>query len=830
MLLINTSISWAQVNVTIDPTTQRVLGGVSKLDRSKFFNIHSGGDDAEHTALYNDYNVGQGRGFWGAFSYAKSQTGTVGVYPAARSGNSNVRTVKQYVATEHPGNTFVDGLDAELAGAWAAEYYKNFVSDGSLPEFFEPMNEPFVHAGDFHGGGWDPDEEARIRLQMARVYGAIGRHIHNAPELANMKVVGYSSAWPSAELWDFGHWDSRMKMFMDEAGEDMDAFSTHLYDGVNVSGQDNKRSGSNSEAILDLIETYSYTKWGVVKPHAITEYGAIEKGYGDNYSDLASIQTVRSINHILFNLMERQDKMAISIPFITGKATWHITAENNYQPYQAVLWKPTNIGEPTPAGWEYTPRIHFYELWKAVSGDRVAIDSDNPDIQVQAFVNGTKLFVALNNLDETQQTVSLNVGDLSNLVDVRIKSLKIYPDVDPVMSNTVVTAAPSSLTLIEGETIILEYTFSSDLSFSGSIHRKKYYDTNHLQDITSNTPITFQFANVETGEGKAKLRMTIGRKHDVSKSPTISVNGTPITVPSNWKGYDQANREDFFGTIEVPVDMTLIQASNTVTVTFPDNGGKLAALVLEVEKEEAEVLTQFAYPTGEPHIIPGLIEVEDYDEGGEGIAYHDASVTNQGNGGRMNEAVDLQNCSEGGLNLCWTAAEEWLEYTVDVQSSGEYVLSIRHAAQSANANVNVLFDGVNKTGTLSLPSTGNWQVYASTEKNINLEAGVQVMRLYLETGDVNINHIQLNKTVSTNIIEEEQASIKVYPNPTQGILKIEGAKAGDAIQVITIGGSVVKYLTLDESLSVDVGDLTNGMYYLLLQNTDQNITVPFIKK
>ena len=69
-----------------------------------------------------------------------------------------------------------------------------------------------------------------------------------------------------------------MKLFMDEAGQDMDVFSTHLYDGINQIGQDTKRSGSNMEAILDLIETYSYVKWGIIKPHAITEFGGIENG------------------------------------------------------------------------------------------------------------------------------------------------------------------------------------------------------------------------------------------------------------------------------------------------------------------------------------------------------------------------------------------------------------------------------------------------------------------------------------------------------------------------------------------------------------------------
>ena len=51
-----------------------------------------------------------------------------------------------------------------------------------------------------------------------------------------------------------------MKMFIDRAGAYMDGFSVHLYDGINVTGTDTKRSGSNSEAVLDMVEAYSYIK------------------------------------------------------------------------------------------------------------------------------------------------------------------------------------------------------------------------------------------------------------------------------------------------------------------------------------------------------------------------------------------------------------------------------------------------------------------------------------------------------------------------------------------------------------------------------------------
>ena len=59
-----------------------------------------------------------------------------------------------------------------------------------------------------------------------------------------------------------------MKMFIGRAGEYMDAFSVHLYDGINVTGTDSKRSGSNSEAVLDMIEAYTSVRFGSPKPLA----------------------------------------------------------------------------------------------------------------------------------------------------------------------------------------------------------------------------------------------------------------------------------------------------------------------------------------------------------------------------------------------------------------------------------------------------------------------------------------------------------------------------------------------------------------------------------
>jgi|GEM_PF-866644 len=583
--------------VTIDQGTQRYLGSVSELDRGKYFVLHGIRSDADLDSFYNQYNVAKGRYFWGPFSYAESETGAFGKYPPYKNGPRGVRPVqKGLVSTEHPRSAIRYNSDLAAAADWTAEYFKDFLTDDGPPEFFEPMNEPFVHAGDDVFKDQQPDTEL-MRRKMADLFAEVGRKVDQTPELANMKVIGYSSAWPSLELRDFWHWNTFQKMFMDRAGAHMDGFSTHLYDGINVTGQDSLRSGSNSEAILDMIETYSFIKWGTVKPHAITEYGGIEKGFGENYSDLANAQALRSLNHLIFNFLERQNDLLISIPFITGKSTWHLTAANKFQPYGAVLFRPKNIGTSNPGEWVYTPRLHFYDLWRKFKGKRVETNSDNPDIQAQAFADNNKLYVALNNIDNVTRKVNLNfVDDFSGFQNVRIKTLKVFADRLPAFSNVVRTAAPSTISMISGETVTLEYTFANEITFDNTLTSSKYYTDSYLNEIKAGVTQAYRFDTVDTGSGKATLRLSIGRKHNRSKSPVVRVNGTRVAVPENWTGYDQVTRTDFFGTIKIPFSISLLTANNEVTVEFPDNGGHVASLILQVEKYEQDL--------GDPENIP----------------------------------------------------------------------------------------------------------------------------------------------------------------------------------------------------------------------------------
>ena len=147
---------------------------------------------------------------------------------------------------------------------------------------------------------------------------------------------------------------------------------------------------------------------------------------------------------------------------------------------------------------------------------------------------------------------------------------------------------------------------------------------------------------------------------------------------------------------------------------------------------------------GTPASIPGTIEAEDYDTGGEGLAYHDVDSGNSG-GQYRSEDVDIENCGEGGYNVGWISAGEWLEYTVDVASTGNYDMEIRVARSPAGtSSLHVESDGNDVTGILTVPSTGGWQSWTSIHKaGVSLTAGEHVLRLCMDGSSFNVNCITL---------------------------------------------------------------------------------------
>jgi hypothetical protein len=143
--------------------------------------------------------------------------------------------------------------------------------------------------------------------------------------------------------------------------------------------------------------------------------------------------------------------------------------------------------------------------------------------------------------------------------------------------------------------------------------------------------------------------------------------------------------------------------------------------------------------------IPGTIQAENYDVGGEGIAYHDTTTGNSG-GAYRSDDVDIETCSEGGYDVTGIQADEWLEYTVNVKTYGLYDLEVRTAAVGSGGSFHIEFDGTDVTGLVSVPATGGGQTYTTIlVNNVVLDAGYHVMRLSMDSADWNVNWIKFTK-------------------------------------------------------------------------------------
>jgi arabinoxylan arabinofuranohydrolase len=147
---------------------------------------------------------------------------------------------------------------------------------------------------------------------------------------------------------------------------------------------------------------------------------------------------------------------------------------------------------------------------------------------------------------------------------------------------------------------------------------------------------------------------------------------------------------------------------------------------------------------GSPRAIPGVIQAEDYDQGGQGISYSDGSPQNEGGAYRLNEGVDVGGIPGGGYHVGWVNSSEWLEYTVNVASSGTYTVTARVATQTANgSSLRLAMDG-KKVATLTVPNTGEWQTYRTVSTQVSLEAGTHILQVGL--GDAfNLDHLTFTK-------------------------------------------------------------------------------------
>ncbi|WNJ19080.1 Ig-like domain-containing protein [Pontibacter sp. G13] len=604
----------AQITVDVNLDTRHTVGGVDSFDRSVFIQLHAdpteqewggwnfpAGDNLRDTFL-NGLDVYMGRNT-GLISWQLNQMNE----DPNRPGYADPAHIAQRGATHknnyaaqtsiHPyqarhnlvlaaqqNRFFPDGTLTGQGWAFAnghatGEYMGRFIQEfhGGIgqpkPKYIEVMNEPLWDLVTLSG-----DHEP---LEIFEFHNDVAEEIRKYDSTA--VIGGYTTAFPNLEEGNFSRWHNRWKLFMDVSGANMDFWSIHLYDFPVFGGKAIYRKGSNMEATLDMMEHYSMLSFQEAKPFIVSEYGAqlhdLSKQPWTPYRDWVFM---KSANSQLLSFMDRPDRMLSVIPFILPKGEWGRHA--NGQPYEYRIMRQAFEG-PGESGnyWVYTDMVKFYQLWSDVKGLRIDSRSTDADIQTDAFVNGDKMYLIINNLYFDSTTVDLNLQGLDqNMVqNIRVKHLHLSGNA-PVITETN-HASLDSVMLQSESTMILEYTFQQPVSVPETSSEVKYYATDYLKPIVAGSTITFQINDVVLDQqGEAVLRLGMGRDHGTSLKPTIRVNGKLIHVPDNYMGYNQLSRLTWFGVKDIPVPYALLREDNTITIQFPDNGGHVSSVTMQV--------------------------------------------------------------------------------------------------------------------------------------------------------------------------------------------------------------------------------------------------------
>ena len=186
------------------------------------------------------------------------------------------------------------------------------------------------------------------------------------------------------------------------------------------------------------------------------------------------------------------------------------------------------------------------------------------------------------------------------------------------------------------------------------------------------------------------------------------------------------------------------------------NGTTYSTLTITVKNPS----TELPY-NGTPQSIPGVIQGEYYDLGGQGLAYNDADASNNGGAFRTAESVDIENAADagGGYDVGWINAGEWIKYIITVTQSGTYTMTARVASGTTGTKqFHIVLDSIGNSvalGTLTVPATGGWQVWQTTAGVTTpyLSVGTDTLLVDIDVTGFNINYLSftLNPT-STPLI------------------------------------------------------------------------------
>lgn len=282
----------------------------------------------------------------------------------------------------------------------------------------------------------------------------------------------------------------------------------------------------------------------------------------------------------------------------------------------------------------------------------------------------------------------------------------------------------------------------------------------------------------------------------------IRVNGNRVTITDMQ--LDPANPRIITFAIN-----TTIRSTDQIIISYTGT---------QIDATDGIALDQFSQKLVENrvaiiHSVPGKVEAEDY--------FYQTGLS-------LESTTD----DGGGQNISYLDNGDYADYFINVSEAGSYYVDYRTAALSESGAVKL--EIIDPAGTaeflhqLSFPSTGGWQNWKTTRGTVYLDQGEHKLRMTITAPLFNINWIEFTYR-STGVDDQpgEPANIRVFPNPSNGILTVEGRMGNHIsgeIRLFDLLGQQVLVKSIDSagtfSEHLQLHHLNSGSYLLIVQGAD----------
>lgn len=219
---------------------------------------------------------------------------------------------------------------------------------------------------------------------------------------------------------------------------------------------------------------------------------------------------------------------------------------------------------------------------------------------------------------------------------------------------------------------------------------------------------------------------------------------------------------------------------------------------------------------GTPISIPGIIEAEEYDIGENGGTYNDLTPDNTGQEFRSDDVdIEIAASTPGNYNVGWVEANEWLEYSIDVQATNNYTFDFQVATLTGSDGFHLSIDGTEIIPSTSIDPTGGWQEYATVSvDNIPLNGGEHLLRLTFDGSALNFDKVNVTPSVvlASNSGSTQKKELKIFPNPI----------SNEALHVRLPMGELGKWEIIDAQSNVVKTGFTDNQEFLINLSNNQS--------